>query len=76
MRRIVTDWSPAEDLRPASGLVSPEQTEEGRVWRQITYFEWDGLPSYTQLTIWEDGDSIFIDHGRVWPVIVNDEDGG
>lgn len=72
MRRLVSEWSPAEDLRPAQGVSEPEVTSRGKVWRQVAYFEWDGLPSYTQIIIREVGDQTFVDHGRVWPVAEDD----
>lgn len=75
MRHIVTEWSAAEDLRPASGGVKPEDINGARVWRQVAYFEWDGVQSYTRLTIVQHGDKTWIDHGRIYPVVFNDEDG-
>lgn len=66
MRRV-TEWSPAEDLRPAAGATKPDETQRGKkIWRQLTFFEWDGLPSYTQLLIVEDNGKTTIDHGRIW----------
>lgn len=75
MRRPVTDWSPAEDLRPANGAAKPHETAGVKVWYQLAYFEWDGLPSYTQLTIREEPDKTVIDHGRIWPVVKDEDDG-
>lgn len=48
--------------------MKPIETQKGKVWRQRTYFEWDGLCSYTELLIFDDGRKITIDNGRIWPV--------
>lgn len=72
----MADWSPGEDLRPAIPLVrqQPELTAKGYVWTQIVVFPWPA-PGYTQMTIRDCGNQLLIGHGRVYPLVVEEEDG-
>lgn len=72
---MASDWTPAEDRRPAIPLVAvqPERTARGEVWTQIVVFNWPA-PGWTQMTIRDCSGQFLIGHGRVYP-LTPDEDG-
>ena len=74
---MASDWTPAEDLRPASSLlkIQPEKTARGSVWTQIVVFNWPA-PGYTQMTIREVGGDYLIGHGRVYEIPKADGEDG
>lgn len=71
---MATEWSPAEDLRPALPLLreQPEHTARGDVWTQIVVFPWPA-PGYTQMTIRDCSGEFLIGHGRVYPLTLEDD---
>jgi hypothetical protein len=73
---VMSDWSPAEDLRPAIPLLKeqPEKSPRGDVWTQVVVFPWPA-PGYTQMTIRDCSGEYRIGHGRVYPLDIEAEDG-
>jgi hypothetical protein len=72
----MSDWSFAEDMRPAVPLLKeqPEKTPRGDVWTQIVCFNWPA-PGYTQMTLRDCAGDLLIGHGRVYEIPKSDEDG-
>ena len=73
----MSDWSYAEDMRPAVPLmkVQPERTARGDVWTQIVVFNWPA-PGYTQLRIRECAGDLLIGHGRVYQITMPETEDG
>jgi hypothetical protein len=83
----MTDWSPAEDMRPGVQLTrkQPELTSRGRLWTQLTFLELNGfrldggvvygLKAYTQLKIRDCDGDVLVGHGDIRPVVVPEDDG-
>lgn len=71
---MASDWSPAEDLRPAIAFnrKQPERTARGDVWTQIVVFPWPA-PGWTQMTIRDCSGEYLIGHGRVYPLTIEDD---
>jgi hypothetical protein len=71
----MTDWSPAEDMRPGLALIrtQPEITPRGLVWTQLAMFELNGVRAYTQLKIRDCSGDLLLDHGQIWPLVVEDD---
>ena len=71
----MSDWSPAEDLRPAMAMTreQPEKSPRGPVWTQLVAFNWPA-PGWTYMTIRDCSGEYLIGHGRVYP-LPSDEDG-
>lgn len=70
----MSDWSPAEDLRPGIPMTTtqPEKTARGDVWTQMVAFNWPA-PGWTQMTIRDCSGEILIGHGRVYAIAVEDD---
>lgn len=69
MNAVMSDWSFAEDMRPAVALmkIQPEHTARGKVWTQLVAFNWPA-PGYTQMTIREVSGDYLLGHGRVYEI--------
>jgi hypothetical protein len=65
----MTDWSPAEDCRPAMPNVKPqpERTGRGLVWTMLVFFDWPSR-GYTQMTVRDVNEQFIFDHGRIYPI--------
>jgi hypothetical protein len=74
----MADVSIDEDRKPGSQLlrVQPEITPRGRVWTQRIFIDYPGVgPSHTLLMIRDDGGDYHVDHGRIYSVKTEHEDG-
>lgn len=80
----MTDWSPAEDRRPAFAFSrqQPEKTARGDVYTLIVVFrsreiepDERDVPCYTQLVICEDsGGKLITTHGRIYSPSITEDD--
>lgn len=70
----MSEWSPAEDLRPAISLLKdqPEKTSRGDVWTQVVCFNWPA-PGWTYMTIRQCSGDYLLGHGRVYEIPKPDE---
>ena len=72
----MSDWSPAEDLRPAMQMTKdqPEKSARGLVWTQLVAFNWPA-PGWTYMTIRDCAGDVLIGHGRVYALPADEDDG-
>jgi hypothetical protein len=80
----MTDWSPAEDLRPAIrfAAVQPEKTARGDVYTFVVTFrsrdlrpDHPDLPCYTQMQIRDCSGEFITTEGRIYTPPADREDG-
>lgn len=69
---MASDWNKREDQQPGQQLIrqQPEATTRGLLWTQLIEIDWPcPVPSRTQLIVREWEGKVFIDHGRIFPLV-------